>query len=66
MSKGRIRTLLRIVGFAVIMTVAPVAFGATGDAGLQINDACADGGGCCYEYGSLCGGMAHRGMCDLP
>ena len=66
MLKGRIRTLLRIVGFAVIMTAAPVAFGTTGVSGLQVNDACAAGGGCCFEPGSFCGGMTHRTDCDLP
>ena len=60
MLKRTKRTFMRIIGFAVIMTVAPVAFGTTGDPGLQVTDACAAGSGCCYELGSLCRGMTNR------
>ena len=65
MLKRRSRMLVRVVGFAVMMVAAPVAFGTTGDPGLQVNNACAAGGGCCYELGSLCGGMTNRAACDI-
>ncbi len=59
------RMLIRVVGFAAIMIAAPVAFGTTADPGLQVNNACAEGGGCCFEMGSICKGMTNRGACDV-
>ena len=63
MLKSRSRMLVRVVGFAVMMIAAPVAFGTTGDPGLQVNNACAEDGGCCFEMGSICKGMTNRGAC---
>jgi len=64
MLKRRRRTLLRIVGFVVIMTVAPLAFGTTSHPVIQLNDACASGT-CSPEYGSICDKMAHYYLKDL-
>ncbi len=56
MTRSRKRFVARIVGFALVMTVAPVAFGSPADPGLQINNACARSGNCCLEMNSLCTG----------
>lgn len=56
MTRSRKRFVARIVGFALVMTVAPVAFGSPADPGLQINNACARSGNCCVEMGSWCTG----------
>ena len=56
MTRSRKRFVARIIGFALVMTVAPVAFGSPADPGLQINNACARSGNCCFEMGSLCTG----------
>jgi len=31
---------------------------------LEVNEACADGGGCCIAYGQICGGRMHWGLCS--
>ncbi len=65
MLKHRRRMLVRVIGFAVMMTAAPVAFGTMGDPGIKLNDACARNGTCSPEYGSMCDGAVHRYLKDL-
>ena len=65
MLKRRRHMLVRVIGFVVMMTAAPVAFGTLSDPGIQPNDACARDGTCSPEYGSFCGGNAHRYFKDL-
>ncbi len=65
MLKRRRRMLARVIGFAVIMTAAPVAIGTMADPGIQLNDACARNGTCSPEFGSFCDGNAHRYLKDL-
>ena len=65
MLKRRRRMLVRVIGFAVMMTAAPVAFGTMGDPGIQLNDACARAGTCSPEFGSFCDGKANHYLKDL-